>query len=148
MPISNERLSIFAEFAKGQKRKQTQWGQQPLVCAYNIQPTKPIQYSIDIICLSLSLVLALALFSDTLAYTRSNAAQHALFSMPLSLILALIQEEPRSIPRKDCIVENWLGHIILITSGLWAPGCVALTQDMPTKKGILGLQGRALYYIV
>ena len=60
-------------------------------------------------------VFNLALFSDTLAYTRSNAAQHALFSMPLSLILALIQEEPRSIPRKDCIVENWLGHIILIT---------------------------------
>ena len=112
---------MFAEFAKGQKGKQTQWGQQPLVCAfsyptlsglekYSTHKANTIQYRYYLT----TLVLAHALSSDTLAYERSNAAQHALFSMPLSLILALIQEELRSIPRKDCIVENWLGHIILI----------------------------------
>ena len=83
-----------------QKGKQTEWGQQPLLCAVSYP-----RYHLT------TLVLTLALSSDTLAYTRSNAAQHAL----LSLISMLIQEEPRSIPRKDCIVENWLGHIIPIT---------------------------------
>ena len=109
---------MFAEFAKGQKGKQTQWGQQPLVCAfsyptlsglekYSTHKANTIQYRYYLT----TLVLAHALSSDTLAYERSNAAQHAL----LSLISMLIQEEPRSIPRKDYIVENWLGHIIPIT---------------------------------
>ena len=92
---------MFAEFAKGQKGKQTQWGQQPLVCAfsyptlsglekYSTHKANTIQYRYYLT----TLVLALALSSDALAYARSIAAQHVLFSMPLSLIPTLIQEEP------------------------------------------------------